>query len=78
LRRNVKTSLVDIVKCVKQRMDYEMRHSDVPYAVGKAMESMIMSIEHAHDMEIKKSRAKKRMEARRKRAERKKVRMEKE
>ncbi len=55
-----------------------MRHPGIPYAMGKVMESMIMSIEHAHNMEIKQSRAKKRMEARRKRAERKKARMEEE
>jgi hypothetical protein len=78
LRRNVETSLVDIVKRVKQRMEYEMRHPGIPYAMGKAMESMIMSIKHAHNMEIKGLRAKKRMETRRKRAEKKKARMEEE
>ncbi len=78
MRRNVETSLVDIVKCVERWMEYKMRHPGIPYAVSKAMESMIMSIEYAHDMEIKQSRAKKRMEARRKRAERKKARMEEE
>ncbi len=55
-----------------------MRHPGVPYAVGKAMESMIMPIKHAHDREIEQLRAKKRMEARWKRVERKKARMEEE
>jgi hypothetical protein len=59
-------------------MEYKMRHPGIPYAVGEAMESMIMSIEHAHDIKIKQLRAKKRMEARRKRAERKKARMKEE
>jgi hypothetical protein len=78
LRCNVKTSLVNIVKRIKGQMEYKMRHPGIPYTVGKAMESMIMSIEHAHNMEIEGSRAKKRMEARQKRVEKKKARMEEE
>ncbi len=78
MRHNVKKSLVNIVGCIKQRMEYKMRHPNVPYAMGKAIESMIMSIKHVHNMEIEQSRAKKRMEARGKRAERKKARMEEE
>jgi hypothetical protein len=74
----LRRSFVDIIKCVERRMEYKMRHPGIPYAVGEAMENMIMSIEHVHDMEIEGLRAKKRMEARRKRAERKKARMEEE